>query len=324
LTKLEEAAHQRFSVNKPKFVISLTTRDNDYQQEQAASAQETAARLGLEIELLYAENDAVLQSQQLLKVIQANPDSRPSGIIFEPVGGTAMPQVAKAAAAAGIGWTVLNREVEYLTDLRRDFKVPIFSITSDHEEIGRIQGKQIGALLPNGGSILLVQGPAESLAAKQRATGLSEAKPASVQVKSIKANWTEASAHKSVSSWLKLSTAQQAVLDVIAAQDDSMALGGRKAFQEIHDSALRDRWLSIPFLGIDGMPKTGQADVRRGLLAATIVVPTNTGTGIEMLARALNSGVNPPEKTLTAAQSFPSIEELGRNRGKKAHASSAH
>jgi ribose transport system substrate-binding protein len=307
-------------VKKQKFVVSLTTRDNDYQQEQATSAIETAARLGVEIVLVYAENDAVLQSQQLLKVIQSNPESRPNGIIFEPVGGTAMPQVARAAAAAGIGWVVLNRDVEYLVDLRRAFKVPLFSITSDHEEIGRIQGKQIAALLPNGGSVLLVQGPAESLAAKQRATGMHEGKPANVQVKAIKANWTEASAHKALSSWLKLATSQQTVLDAVAAQDDSMALGARKAFQDILDSGLRERWLNVPFLGIDGMPKTGQADVRRGLLAATIIVPTNTGTGIEMLARALNSGGTPPEKTLTAAQSFPSIEELARKRSQKAQA----
>ena len=308
-------------MKKQKFVISLTTDDNDYQQEQAVSAQETAARLGVEIELIYAENDAVLQSQQLLKVIQSSPESRPSGIIFEPVGGTAMPQVARAAAAAGIGWVVLNREVEYLADLRRSFRVPLFSITSDHEEIGRIQGKQIAALLPNGGSILLVQGPAESLAAKQRAAGLHEAKPANVQVKSIKANWTESGAHKAVSSWLKLATSQHTVLDAVVAQDDSMALGARKAFQQIPDSPLRDRCLAIPFLGIDGMPKTGQADVHRGLLAATIVVPTNTGTAIEMLARALTSGINPSEKTITAARSFPSVEELAATGRKKAHAS---
>jgi ribose transport system substrate-binding protein len=305
-------------------VVSLTTDDNDYQQEQASSAVETAARLGIEVELVYAENDAVLQSQQLLKVIQSSPESRPNGIIFEPVGGTAMPQVAKAAVAAGIGWVVLNRDVEYLADLRRSFKVPIFSITSDHEEIGRIQGKQIAALFPNGGSVLLVQGPAENLAAKQRATGMQAAKPGNVQVKAIKANWTEGSAHKAVSSWLKLATSQQSVLEAVAAQDDSMAIGARKAFQEIADSALRERWLNIPFLGIDGMPKTGQTDVRRGLLTATIIVPTNTGTGIEMLARALNSGVNPPEKTLTTAQSFPSIEELATKRNQKAHASGTH
>ena len=311
-------------MKKLKFVVSLTTDDNDYQQEQASSALESAARLGVDVELLYAENDSVLQSQQLLKAIQSNPELRPAGIIFEPVGATAMPQVARAAAGAGIGWVVLNRDVEYLSELRQSFKVPIFSITSDHEQIGRIQGQQIAALLPKGGSILLVHGPAENLAAKQRATGMQHAKPANVQVKVIKANWTEASAYKAVSSWLKLSTSQQAVLDAIVAHDDSMALGARKAFQEIHDSALRDRWLAVPFLGIDGMPRTGQADVRRGLLAATIIVPTNTGTGIEMLARALSSGVNPPEKTLTSARSFPSVEDLGKKNIQRAHASGGH
>lgn len=311
-------------MKRMRFVVSLTTRDNDYQQEQATSAQEAAARLGVDIELLYAENDAVLQSQQLLKVIQSSPDSRPSGIIFEPVGGTAMPQVAKAAVAGGIGWVVLNRDVEYLAELRRGAKVPAFSITSDHTEIGRIQGKQIAALLPNGGSILLVHGPADSLAAKQRAAGMEAAKPANVQVKTIKANWTEASAHKAVSAWLKLTTSQQSIMDAICAHDDSMAVGARKAFQEITDLTLRQRWLSLPFLGIDGVKATGQAAVDRGVLAATVVVPTNTGTGIEMLARALNSGINPPETTLTTTQSFPTVDELARKQSQKARAAAAH
>jgi len=316
--------HERCGVKKPKFVVSLTTRDNDYQQEQAWSAQQAAAKAGVEIELLYADNDAVLQSQQLLKVIQSSPESRPAGIIFEPVGGTAMPQVAKAAIAAAIGWVVLNRDVEYLAELRRGSKVPAFSITSDHTEIGRIQGRQIAALLPNGGSILLVHGPADSLAAKQRATGMQEAKPSNVQVKTIKANWTEASAQKAVSSWLKLTTSQQSGLDAVCAHDDSMALGARKAFLEIQDLALRSRWLSLPFLGIDGMPKTGQNDVRRGTLAATVIVPTNAGTGIEMLARALSSGLNPPETTITEAQSFPAFDELARKQNLKTKASGAH
>ena len=40
--------------------------------EQAAAAQEAANRLGVELEIIYAENDAILQSQQLLKIIQSN------------------------------------------------------------------------------------------------------------------------------------------------------------------------------------------------------------------------------------------------------------
>jgi ABC-type sugar transport system substrate-binding protein len=303
-------------VKKLKFVVSLTTHDNDYQVEQAAAAEETARRLGVEVEVLYAENDAILQSQQLLKFIQSNTQPQPDGIIFEPVG-TALPQVARAAVTAGIPWAVLNREVEYIADLRRSFKVPVFSLTSDHQEIGRIQGKQIGALLPQGGSVLLVQGPAENLAAKQRTEGMHQSRPANVQVKAIRANWTEGSAHKAVTSWLKLATSQQASIDLVAAHDDSMAIGSRKAFQDIPDSALRDRWLALPFLGIDGMQDTGQEEVRRGQLAATIIVPTNTGQAIEILAHALRTGTTPQPNTFTVARSFPSIEELAKRPLKK-------
>lgn len=310
-------------MKKLKFVVSLTNRENDYQIEQATSAQEASQRLGLDLELLYAENDAILQSQQLLNVIQPRSSSRPDGLIFEPVGGTALPQVAKAAASAGIGWAVLNREVEYLTELRRTFKVPVFSLTSDHEEIGRIQGKQIAALLPSGGSVLLVQGPAESLAAKQRTSGMNETKPPHVQVKTMRANWTEASAYKIVSSWLRLSTSQQTRINVVAAQDDSMALGARKAFQEIAATALRDHYRDTPFLGIDGMPATGQEWVRQGLLAATVVVPTNAGQAIEMMARTLQTGIMLPERTFTLATSYPPIEELAKKSGVKSRATDA-
>ena len=307
-------------MKKLRFVLSLTTNDNDYQMEQATCAEEAARRLNVDLQILYADNDAILQSQQLLKIIQSNSDSHPDGIIFEPVGGTAMPQVAKAAAAAGIGWVVLNREVDYVADLRRHYRVPIFSISSDHEEIGRIQGKQLAALLPNGGSVFLIQGPSESLAAKQRTSGMYDTKPVSIQVKLMKGNWTEASAYKAMASWLKLSTSQQTALDIIAAQDDSMALGARKAFQELGEGAIRDRWSKIPFLGIDGVPKTGQSYVNRGLLAATIVVPANSGKAIEMLAHAVQTGTLPPEKTLTATWSYPSLEELAKRAIRKAQA----
>ncbi len=306
---------------KLRFVASLTTNDNDYQMEQAAAAQEAANKLNVDLEILYAENDAILQSQQLLKIIQSNA-AHPDGIIFEPVGGTALPQVAKAAANAGIGWVVMNREVDYLADLRRNYKIPIFSITSDHEEIGRLQGKQLGALLPNGGSVLLIQGPSENLAAKQRTTGMYETKPIGVQVKTMKGNWTEAGAYKAVSAWLKLSTSQQTPIDVIAAQNDAMAVGAKRAFQEIGDAAARARFLAAPYLGIDGVSKTGQAWLRRGLLTATIVVPTIAGQAVDMLVHAVQMGTIPPEKTLTVPRSLPIVEELARKPVQNAHAAS--
>ncbi len=93
-----------------------------------------------------------------------------------------------------------------------------------------------------------------------------------------------------------------------------MALGAKKAFQEITDLVVRDQRLAAPFLGIDGMPKTGQAWVNRGLLTATIIVP-------KIMAHALQTETMPPEKTLTATKSFPAIEELVKHaRGQTAGA----
>jgi len=306
------------SMKKLKFLVSLTTNDNDYQIEQAADAEAAAQRLGVEVQIVYAENDSIVQSQQILNVIQSRSDSQPEGIVFEPVGGTALPQVARAAVSAGIGWVVLNRNVEYIAEIRKTSRVPIFGVSSDHEQIGRIQGHQFAALLPKGGSVLYVQGPSESLAAKQRTSGMYETKPADVQVKVMRAQWTEASSYRAVSSWLRLSTSHQNRIDLIAAQDDGMALGARKAFQELADSAARQRWLSLPFIGCDGLPKTGQAWVKRGLLTATIFAGPNTGQALEMLVKAFQRGAMPPEQTLTVPASVPPLDALAAVQAEKA------
>jgi ABC-type sugar transport system substrate-binding protein len=306
------------SMKKLNFLVSLTTNDNDYQIEQAASAEEAARRLGVEIQIIYAENDSITQSQQILTVIQSRSDSHPDGIIFEPVGGTALPQVARAAVAAGISWVVLNRNVDYIAEIRKTHRIPIFGVSSDHEEIGRIQGHQFAALLPKGGTVLHIQGPSESLAAKQRTTGMYETKPADVQVKVLRAQWTEASSYRAVSSWLRLSTSHQNRIDLIAGQDDGMALGARKAFQELPDNAARQRWLSLPFIGCDGLPKTGQAWVKRGLLTATIFAGPNTGQALEMLVKALQTGTMPPENTLTTPVSIPTLDTLAASQAEKA------
>lgn len=53
-----------------RFVVSLITEENDYQREQAAAAQEAAVRLGVHVQTMFADNDAINQSQQLLKIVQ--------------------------------------------------------------------------------------------------------------------------------------------------------------------------------------------------------------------------------------------------------------
>ncbi|HUK49070.1 MAG TPA: sugar ABC transporter substrate-binding protein [Terriglobales bacterium] len=305
-------------MKKLRVVVSLITQDNDFQIEQAAAAESAAAKLGVDVEILFADNDSIQQSQQILKFVQAETGRRPDGIIFEPVGGPALPQVARAAVAEDIAWVVMNRDLEYVKQLRQSYKVPCFSLGSDHLETGRIQGRQLAVLLPNGGSVLYIQGPTETDASKLRTAGMYETKPESIQVKTMKGNWTEASAFKAVTSWIRLSTSQQSHIDLIAAQNDAMAAGAKKALQEfVAEAAGRERWASIPFTGVDGVPKTGQAWVRSGVLTATVTLPPIAGKAMEMLVHALQSGTVPPELTLLAPHSYPELGALAQSAGKK-------
>jgi len=299
-------------MTKSRFLLSVMNDDNDFQIEQVTTARHAASKAGVELEILYARDDGILQSQQLLDKIQSPVDLRPNAILFEPAGSTALPKVARAAAAAGIGWALLSRNTEYLNELRSIFHVPAFVVTPDHEKIGHIQGRQLAALLPGGGLVLYIQGPSQSLAAKQRYTGLLETKPENIQLRVLRAHWTESSSHKAVTSWLCLSTSRAAEFRAVCAQDDSMALGARKAFEQC-TSELHGSWLKIPFLGVDGMPNTGQAWVRGGLLTATVFSPPTAGIAIELMARFMERGTMPPVCTVTEPKSIPAIEELARN-----------
>jgi ribose transport system substrate-binding protein len=295
---------------KVRILVSLTTNDNDYQIEQAQSAEQAASKLGVSADIIYANNDAINQSTQILRAIQAPPEDRPNAIVFEPVGGTALPQVARAAAAVDIGWAVLNRDANYIEDLRKDSNAAIFAISSDHVEIGRIQGRQFAALLPRGGTVLYIQGPSENSAAKERTMGMQETKPANIQIIALRGQWTEESSQRALRSWLKLTTSQKATLDLIGAQDDSMAIGARKAFEELSNEADRERFLKLPFTGCDGLPKTGQAWVRSGLLAATVFVPPNAGQAVEMFVQAIQQKKRPPERVLTVPTSIPQLSAI--------------
>src|SRR5258707_9973685 len=215
---------------------------------------------------------------------------RPHAIVFEPVGGTAFPQVAQAAVSAKIGWAALNREADYIPKLRKTAQVPVFSISSDHKEIGRIQGRQFAALLPKGGCVLYIQGPSENSAARDRTEGMQMAVPHNVQIISLRGRWTEESAQRAVESWLRLNTSNKTQIDVVGAQNDLMAIGARKAFEGVTNIADRERWLRLPLTGGDELANTGHARAHTGRLAERVGVATNLGQAGGMLVEVLKIG----------------------------------
>jgi len=306
-------------MNKLNVVVSLITDDNDYQLEQAASAQAAALQLGANVQIVYSGNDAVQQTQQILTFIQ-DPSKRPDAILAEPVG-TGMAQIAKAAVDAGIAWAIINTNVDYITHLRRHALVPVFSVMSDHEAIGKIQGQQIGAFLGDMGCVLYIEGPSVRDVAKLRTKGMLATKPPRVDVKSLKGDWTQNSGYQAMKSWLSLSTSRQLHVGMIAGQNDDMAIGARRALEELGNLAERDAWLRLPITGCDGLPRSGQEWVRQKRLAATVISPPLVGDALQLLASALAAGSQPPERTVVAPSSFPSLKDLQKVRGLAAQTS---
>jgi ribose transport system substrate-binding protein len=297
-------------MKKPRVLLSLMTEENDYQLEQASAARQVAQGQPVELQILFAGNDTITQSTQILRAIQGDASQRPDAVILEPVGGTALPQVARAASQAGIGWGVLNNIPEYLSELRRAARAPVFTVSTDHEEIGRIQARQFAALLPRGGTVLYVQGPSEHFASKQRTVGMQSVLSPNIRISGLRANWTEEGAARSVTSWLNLTVANKLRMDLVSAQNDLMAIAARKVFQGVNNLVERERWVSLPYTGCDGLLKTGQAWVREGLLTATVLMAPSAGHALKLMLDHLGKPGQEPEKNWLPPESFPPLHQL--------------
>jgi len=298
-------------MKKLKFLISLRMEGNPYQTQHAATAEQVAQRLGVDLQVQYANNDAITQSEQLLNAIQSPKESRPDGIICAPVGTTLM-RVARCAAESGIAWALVNRDGDYITELRRAYKVPVFSVTVDQNEIGRIQGRQFSAILPEGGLVLYLIGPSGSSIGDQRLTAMQSAKSANIQVRTLTGDWTEEGGYKAVSRWLQLRTSHETPATLVAGQNDDMAIGARRAFEDQTSREHRARWMSLPYIGCDCCPGAGLEWVRTGLLAASIVNPPTGGLALDMMVRAIRTPSQPPECTTVDPVSYPAVEKLAK------------
>jgi ABC-type sugar transport system substrate-binding protein len=289
-------------------VLSLPDLENEFQVLQVREAHETAARLGLELEVLSAEGSPVLQVNQLVKAMRANPG--PKAIVVEPITPEGMQKVAGRITSAGIGLAVLNCTMPGLEALRQQRPdLPVFTVCSDQSEIGRAQGDQIRTLLPDGGHVLYIHGPQGSTAAAERLQGTDAVlRGSGIDRIDLDGRWSESSATRVVRGWLRLKSSESVPLDLVAAQDDSMARGARLALEE---AGAFSRWPQLKFLGIDGVPDVGQRLVDIRQLTATIVMPSNTGPALEALARWLASGTVPVSHRL-AVRSYPTTTELAR------------
>jgi ABC-type sugar transport system substrate-binding protein len=290
-----------------RVVVSLISEEQEFQRLQAEEALATAARLGLEAGVLFAGNDAARQARELARLAQRPEDERPAAIVVETVTGEGLEQVARAAVASGIGWVILNRQVPYLEALRRQQPgLAICMVSTDQEEVGRIQARQFRALLPRGGALLYVQGPADTSVARDRLRGVEAGtRGAAIRLEVVNGDWSEHSGEQAVASWLRLAASACPRPDLVGCQNDAMAMGARRAL-----AALRPEWGDVPLTGCDGLPAGGRRLVDEGVLAATVATPSNTGPALERIASWLRSGIVPPREVLIEPHSHPAESSI--------------
>ncbi len=289
-----------------RVLVSLLTEGQEFQRLQAEDARAAGARTGLDVEVVWAENNPVAQLQQIFRAVNAPVESRPSAVVVEPAALAGLDGAGRAAAAAGVGWVLLGDRPTALEPLQKEFPGKLIAcVGTDNEGIGRLQARLFRALLPAGGTMVYVEGPSFSAAAIHRRKLMQEGLAGSriEIVKVFSGDWTAASAERAATFWLKLAQRAQRP-DLVGSQNDEMALGARKAL-----SALRPEWTGISYTGVDGLPDGGQRLVREKVLAATVVTPSPTGPSVELVARALRSEKVPPF-TLMPPRVFPPLEEL--------------
>jgi len=292
-----------------KVVVSLHAKTSEYHQMEAKAAEKSAKEHSFNASVVYAEGDALVQQKQLLDLIQSAPSNRPDVIMVDPFG-TGMVRVAQEAVKAGIGWVVLNRDVDYVPELRENTQVPVFAVTTNHLETGRIQARQVNALLPQGGMILYLQGAVGSPAAALRAQGMKEIKQASIELKTLNGNWMEETAYEAIGKWLQLPTYREGSVKVVVAQNDFMAMGARRAFMQVAHYAKHHAQSAVKFLGCDGLEACGLSWARKGWLKATVVCPPLAARAMDVLDGEVRQGMRAPAVTFTEPVSFPQITEL--------------
>ncbi len=282
-----------------KLVISLIEERQEHQRFLAEDGRRAAKAAGFVPEVVFSESNAILQIQQLFQYLRAPDGDRPVALVVMTVSARGAEKVAEAAVKEGIGWVLLNREGEYVANLRREApKVPCFAVNVDYAEVGRIQGRILRALLPGGGPVLYVKGPPDTPSAAARHNGIEEAlRGANVELKLVYGDWSAAGTTRSVQDWLRLKPGE---VRAVVAQNDTMAVAARAALLEAGVAPPK-----IPVVGCDGLVNAGQRFVREGQLTATVAVPPPTAPAIEILARSLSSGEAPPAVTKLPLAAFP-------------------
>jgi ABC-type sugar transport system substrate-binding protein len=299
---------------RDRVALFLLDLGNDYQADLQRWAMAAAARNRLRLEVHDGAKRAETQRTQVQQVLAGPARGELCAVVVHPVLDGLHDSEAREAARAGIGWVLLNREADYIDDLRKVYpRLPVFCVTPDQTGIGRAQGELIRALLPSGGRVLCITGPLQAFSARARRAGMEETLIGSaVQTVCVQGDWSERGGQDAVAHWAARvsGTVRHPVFhsffpDLVAVQNDAMARGAHGALQELAATRPWKQLAAVPIIGCDGTSALGMQLVRDGILAATVVVPGTAAPALDLLAVHRDRGVLPPAHVRLPVTTFP-------------------
>ncbi|MEV6839722.1 substrate-binding domain-containing protein [Streptomyces sp. NPDC051133] len=249
--------HGSSSSTTPKMGLSLSTLNNPFFVQIRSGAQAEAKKLGVDLTVTDAQNDASQQANQL----QNFTSSGLGAIIVNPVDSDAAGNSVKAADKASIPVIAVDRGVN---------KASVDAlVASDNVAGGEQAAKTIAEKLGGRGKIVILQGQAGTSAARERAAGFAQGLKAYPGIQVVAQQPADFDRTKGLDVMSNLLQAHPDVQGVIAANDE-MALGAVKA---LGSKAGR----SVQVVGFDGTPD-GLKAVKDGTLYASVAQqPTQLG-----------------------------------------------
>ncbi|WP_277212647.1 substrate-binding domain-containing protein [Isoptericola croceus] len=265
--------------------LSLSTLNNPFFVDVRDGAQEAADELGLDLDVVDAQNDSTTQANQIANAVTGGAD----GVVVNPVDSDAAGAAVQPALGADLPVVGVDRAVDGadITSL----------VSSDNVAGGRQAAEALAAAIGEEGTVIVLQGVAGTSASRDRGQGFAEgiAEFADIEVVATQtANFDRAQALDVATNLL------QSHPDTVGifAENDEMALG---AIQALGARAGDD----VMVVGFDGTDD-GLAAVESGSLVATVAQqPTELGRqSVEVMSRVLagetvDSEIPVPVQTVT-------------------------
>jgi ABC-type sugar transport system substrate-binding protein len=309
------------SAAPPVLGLFLRAVDNPYQELIRAEAHARARAHGYTVREVSAKNDADRQVAQVQESLEGLTQATPRALFVNPVRESALHLVARQASRRDVAWVMLNRTSDFVRELRREAPGQVMvCVDVNQQEVGRLQGRQFRALLPNGGEVLYLLGPAATSSARLRLSGVErEIAGTSIRLTLRATDWTEEAGASATMLWLESLPSGRETATVIGAQNDTMAVGAARALSDFRRtrSAALYGLTEVPITGCDGVPSHGQRLVHEGQLAATVVIPATSGVAVDLVLDSFDGKATPQSDLVLEVHSFPDVGALVRPSGKR-------